>query len=129
MNQRKTAPARPLWERLERIRLDRGWTKVQLARVAGVDRTTLDKWRHQPRSPQPPTVKAVAEKLGIDSDEALRLAGITAPAVPDDDVDEDPTDRMERLWREYKNDPGERGTVLRGLLSTWDEQDEQSGTG
>lgn len=128
MNQRTHAPARALWDRIEQIRNQRGWTKVQLARATGVDRTTLDKWRTQPRSPQPPTVKQVAERLGIDHDEALRLAGITAPAVADDEG-EDPTDRMERLWRAYKNDPGERGTVLRGLLSTWDEQDEQSGTG
>lgn len=128
MDQRQHAPARPLWERIERIRLDRGWTKVQLARATGVDRTTLDKWRYQPRSPQPPTVKQVAERLDIDQEEALRLAGITTPASAVEDAEE-ATDRLERLWREYRDDPGERGVVLRELLTTWDDQEGKSDTG
>lgn len=76
MDQGQKAPALPLWELLETIRVDRGWTWTQLARVAGVHRTTIDKWRIQPRSPHPPTVKQAAEGLGIDATEAMKLAGI-----------------------------------------------------
>lgn len=76
MDQGQKAPALPLWELIETIRADRGWTWTQLARVAGVHRTTIDKWRHQPRSPHPPTVKQAAEGLGIDIQEAMKLAGI-----------------------------------------------------
>lgn len=36
-----------------------------------------------------------------------------------EEKEESPTDRLERLWQEYKDDPGEKGTVLRGLLQTW----------
>lgn len=120
MDESRTAPGRPLWERLERIRLSNGWNKVRLAREAGVDRTTIDKWRYQPRSPQPPTVKIVAGNLGIDAEEALRLAGISTPgeAATDSGAEgESPHDRLDRLYAEWRNDP-ERRERLRTLLES-----------
>lgn len=78
MSQHESAPARPLYDEVERIRLRNGWTRVQLAKKAGVGRNTIDNWRTQPRAPLAPTVKDVAERLGIAADLALRLAGITA---------------------------------------------------
>jgi transcriptional regulator with XRE-family HTH domain len=70
-------PARPLWDRLESIRISNGWTRQQLADRAGVARTTIDRWKTQQRSPLPPLIKDVAKRLGIDYDEALELAGVT----------------------------------------------------
>jgi transcriptional regulator with XRE-family HTH domain len=83
MSQHESAPARPLYDEVERIRLRNGWTKVQLAKRAGVGRNTIDNWRTQPRAPLAPTVKDVAERLGIDADLALRLAGIAEPEPSD----------------------------------------------
>lgn len=82
MSQHESAPARPLYDEVERIRLRNGWTKVQLAKRAGVGRNTIDNWRTQPRAPLAPTVKDVAERLGIAADLALRLAGITGSPQP-----------------------------------------------
>lgn len=89
MSEHEEAPARPLYEEVERIRLRQGWTKVQLARNAGVSRGTVENWRTQPRAPLAPTIKDVAERLGIPAEKALRLAGIVPP--------NEPTPR-ERLW-------------------------------
>lgn len=76
MTEQTRAPARPLYDRLRRIQIDRGWTNVQLAEKAGVSRGTIANWRTQPRPPLPTTVKDVAERLGIPYREALELAGI-----------------------------------------------------
>jgi transcriptional regulator with XRE-family HTH domain len=54
----------------------RGMTKSQLHQKSGVARSTIDTWKTQPRPPQPATVIAVADVLGIDRGEALRLAGV-----------------------------------------------------
>lgn len=82
MSQHESAPARPLYDEVERIRLRNGWTRIQLAKKAGVGRNTIDNWRTQPRAPLAPTVKDVAERLGIDADLALRLAGIVGGEQP-----------------------------------------------
>jgi transcriptional regulator with XRE-family HTH domain len=58
----------------------RGWTKVRLARELGLDRTTIENWKKQPQPPQSPTIKNVADTLGIDHAEALQLAGLTIPS-------------------------------------------------
>lgn len=54
----------------------KGWTKSELRHKTGVARSTVEAWATQPRPPQPRTVNAVADALGIDRTEALRLAGI-----------------------------------------------------
>lgn len=77
MSEQQSAPARPLYDLIERIRIREGWTKVQVARHLGMNRGTIENWKTQPRSPQATTVKDVANRLGIDYDEALALAGIT----------------------------------------------------
>lgn len=99
--QEEDAPARPLYDEVERIRLDNGWTRTQVAKRAGVARGTIDNWRTQRRSPLAPTVKDVAERLGIDADRALRLAGIlTPPPTPEPAVPasvEELTETVRRL--------------------------------
>jgi transcriptional regulator with XRE-family HTH domain len=81
MTAERSAPARPLYERVENIRATNGWTKTRLAKVTGLPRTTLERWRDQPRRPLPETVVQVADALGINRDEALTLAGILADAT------------------------------------------------
>lgn len=76
-----SAPARPLWDRIQTACAERGWNGVRLERESGVARQTVNKWRTQPRPPQAATVNAVARALDIPPDEALRLAGI----LPADD--------------------------------------------
>lgn len=77
MSTQRRPPARPLYDRVEEIRVREGWSKIQLARRLGLDRGTIDKWKTQPRSPLASTVKDVSERLGIPLDEALALAGVT----------------------------------------------------
>jgi transcriptional regulator with XRE-family HTH domain len=75
MSQQRDAPARPLYDHIEGIRIRRGWSKIRVAREAGIDRGTLNNWRTQPNLPTAESVKAVAEALGIGQEQALRLAG------------------------------------------------------
>jgi transcriptional regulator with XRE-family HTH domain len=87
-----SAPARPLFERIETIRANAGMTKSRLAEITGVPRGTVERWRDQKRPPLPESVMKVADALGIDRGEALRLAGVLdgvpPPADPGDVVAE-----------------------------------------
>lgn len=55
---------------------------VRLERETGVRRSTVAKWKTSPRTPQAATVNTVARVLGIDTTEALRLAGVIPPDEP-----------------------------------------------
>lgn len=70
---------------MERLALT-GMTKTELRKRTGVARSTIDSWATQATPPQARTVNKVADALGIDRVEALRLAGIldetSAPAPP-----------------------------------------------
>lgn len=96
-------PARPFYDRVEHIRVSRGWTKVKLAQHLGVHRATIENWAKQPKPPLPSTIVPVASKLGIDRDEALRLAGILVgderppAAKPKVEVGGDFAERIERI--------------------------------
>lgn len=96
MRPHASPPARPLYDLVKRIQVEKGWTGVQLARNAGVDRGTIENWATQPRPPLAATIKGVAERLGIDYAEALELAGIS-PAEPSKDR---PPTRQTRQDRE-----------------------------
>jgi transcriptional regulator with XRE-family HTH domain len=83
----------PLWRRVEEIRKQRGWSKVELARRAGeagglghpLRRATYDNLATSSQVPQPWIVNALAAAVGIDLVEAHRLAkGLDddAPTVP-----------------------------------------------
>jgi transcriptional regulator with XRE-family HTH domain len=68
--------AYPLYQRVNRELALRGWTHVELQRKSGVARSTVAKWATGQQPPMPDRVNAVADALGIDRAEALRLAGI-----------------------------------------------------
>ena len=69
-------PAKPLYDAVIRALAAQGRSKNWLHLRSGVARNTLDNWRTRPRPPQSRTVLAVAHALGMDRDEALRLAGV-----------------------------------------------------
>ena len=81
------APAASAWFHLvmETTAL-KGWTKAELSDRSGVARSTIDGWARNPRPPQARSVVAVADTLGIDRAEAVRLAGIVTvgPAHADE---------------------------------------------
>jgi transcriptional regulator with XRE-family HTH domain len=78
-----SAPARPLFDRIESIRANAGMTKTRVAELTGLPRATIDRWQDQPRPPLPESVIKAADGLGIDRNEALRLAGILdGPSPP-----------------------------------------------
>lgn len=78
------APARPLYDRVVERLATLGKSKTWLAQRADISRGTIENWAKQPRPPQAATVNAVADALGIDRTEALRLAGCLPqePATP-----------------------------------------------
>jgi len=69
-------PARAWYRRVTEAIALRGWSKAELSDRAGVARSTIDGWQRNPRKPQAKSVNAIADVLGIDRAEALRLAGI-----------------------------------------------------
>lgn len=78
---------------------EQGRSQNWLHKRTGVSRNTIASWKAQPRPPQAGTVLTIADALGIDRGEALRLAGVmddaaaartgTAP-----DLSEIPTDAL-----------------------------------
>lgn len=81
-------PALPLYKEILARLLTAGETKTWLSRTSGVSRGSIDNLAKQPRPPYAGTVVALADTLGIDRDEALRLAGVfaaettTPPSTP-----------------------------------------------
>lgn len=76
------------WLDLERLRLDRGWTQVELAERAKVPRSTINRLKDSARPPYVKTVHKLADAVGLDRDEAVQLAGLkpaaeVQPAIAD----------------------------------------------
>lgn len=69
-----------LWRRLEDERIRRGITKTELAELSGKPRTTYNDLATNVRRPMPRIVHAYADALGIDREEAERLAGLRLPS-------------------------------------------------
>lgn len=65
-----------LFERVNIERAEQGWTWTRLQERSGVARSTIYSWAKIITPPQPGTVNAVADVLGIPRAEALTLAGI-----------------------------------------------------
>jgi transcriptional regulator with XRE-family HTH domain len=87
--QHDRTPGRPLWLAAERKRVAEGWTKGELVQRAGIGRVTYDRLESQSNPPIGRTVKKVADAIGMDYEDALRLAGhgteevgTTAAAAP-----------------------------------------------
>jgi DNA-binding Xre family transcriptional regulator len=52
-------------EKLWKLRVNQGFTQRELARKAGISNATLSKIEHG-RSPRPPTLKKLADVLGVE---------------------------------------------------------------
>ena len=61
-------------EKLRRLRLNRGWSRLRLARVAGVHSVTVYRVEETGRG-HPGTVKKIAEVFGIRVSEVLHNGG------------------------------------------------------
>lgn len=77
-------PALELYERVKQEIALRGWTWTRLCQETGLARSTFNLWKTQRQPPQPRPVNAVADALGINREEALRLAGILTEGIPED---------------------------------------------
>ena len=104
MSQQPRGVAYPFWERVSRERAALGWSWSELHRTTGVARSTISKWKIQPRPPQPATVVAVADALAIPVAEALTLAGV----VPDEEETPEMRLALRRLAEARKGEE-ERG--------------------
>src|SRR5690606_18912553 len=83
----------PLYEAVTDALKRIGMTKVQLHQRSGVARSTIDGWKTRMTPPHAATVLNVARVVGIEDDEALRLAVLKGPkAIPPADLAEVPTD-------------------------------------
>ncbi|WP_219471571.1 hypothetical protein [Nonomuraea rhizosphaerae] len=78
-------PGLPLWLAAERARVAAGAGKQQWAKTLGIGRVTYDRLTTQASPPIARTVKKIADVIGIDIDEAMRLAGL-AGETPNMDV-------------------------------------------
>ncbi|MDH2424838.1 helix-turn-helix transcriptional regulator [Sphaerisporangium sp. TRM90804] len=72
------APAAPFHALVLATLNEQGKSQNWLHKRTGISRNTISAWAKQPRPPQAGTVLAVADALGIDRGEALRLAGVMA---------------------------------------------------
>lgn len=108
--------ARPLWERVERERRRQGMSTVELSRRTGLARSTINRLKTNVEPPQATTVRALADALEIDRDEALRLAGLgpmpRRSIAGEDDETAVALDKVTRQWRE-----------LRQMIDTWRDTD------
>ena len=114
------------WLRDQRRR--RGFETVgEFARALDVDPSRVSNYERGKSKVPDDRADRIAELFGMSVIEVRRQLGLWLP--PESPTKEQPIDRLERLWREYKDDPGERGLVLRELLETWGDRDGESETG
>lgn len=73
--QHDDAPGQPLWLAAERYRVSQGLTKPDFVARMGIGRVTYDRLATQPKPPIARTVKKVADAVGLDYSEAMKLAG------------------------------------------------------
>lgn len=69
-------PGRPLWLAAERVRVAEGLSKVDWVKQLGIGRVTYDRLYDQQNPPIARTVKKIADRIGLDVDAAMQLAGI-----------------------------------------------------
>lgn len=98
-------PAKPLHDLVMKTLKEQGRSQNWLHKRTGVSRNTINAWARQPRPPSARTVLSVADALGLDRAEALRLGGVMSDAAAArqgvaPDLSEIPTDALvEELHR------------------------------
>jgi transcriptional regulator with XRE-family HTH domain len=76
------APARPLWDRIETIRIAEDWSRSHVADLAGLPRSTIDRLKTNRNPPVAKTVNKIADAFGIPREEAAMLAGLHVAVPP-----------------------------------------------
>lgn len=76
-----SSPAYAFWAMCETVRQQKQISKLELCERAEISRTTYDKLPTRIRPLMIDTVHALADALGLDREEARRVAGLT-PAKP-----------------------------------------------
>jgi hypothetical protein len=107
------------------------WDEV--AQAAGLHRETLRLIRNGTGALTDTSKDGIEEALHWNPGSIDRIMNDDAPIPRESSAPEGPAgelgrreeDRLDRAWRRYRDDPGPRGTVLRGLVDTWDREDEQ----
>ena len=75
-----------LGERLKARRLETGLTFVDLEALSGVDKSYLGRIERGERSPSSKILRKLAEPLGFDESELLKMAGYLSPDKTDDRI-------------------------------------------
>jgi transcriptional regulator with XRE-family HTH domain len=116
------APAKPWYDLVVETIALRGWSKTELAERAEIARSTIDEWQRNLRPPQAAKVNAVADVLGIDRAQALRLAGVITdgqsdgrppPSLLDDGIGREDADRVRDALRQVYPDEAEE--IIAGM--------------
>lgn len=95
-------------ENTDQIRADNGWTKVELAKRAGVGRDTIHAWATTDFSgggPKPDTVLALCQGLGLDPLVAFELLGWVKVPGSRSTEDESPGPEISRELTRVIRDP------------------------
>ncbi|MGA5764514.1 hypothetical protein [Nonomuraea bangladeshensis] len=71
-----TPPGRPLWAAAERARVAEGASLIDWTKRIGISRMSYNRLASQENPPIARTVKKIADTIGLDYDEAMRLAGV-----------------------------------------------------
>ena len=98
---RRTFITDGLGDRIKRLRLERGWTQVQLADCAGCSKRAIIYYEKDGKCPPAPVLAAMAKAFSVDME---TLVGPTEPARPnianEPDLLNNPEDR--RLWKKLQ---------------------------
>lgn len=109
------------WLREERER--RGISVREFAAHMKVTTQVAYDWQNGKVSFNDERAQQIADLFNMDIIKVRRGLRLWVPPEPSSGEGVDQIDRLEQLWREYRDDPGERGTVLRGLLESWGDRD------
>jgi transcriptional regulator with XRE-family HTH domain len=66
---------KPLLEWIEELQRRRGWNRSEFSQAAGVDASVVSRWFVNGVRPRPQVLARMAERLGADAGELMRLAG------------------------------------------------------
>jgi len=82
-NESDRGVAYDFWKRVKSEQASRGWTDTELSGRSGIPRSTIDRLEVGKRPPASRVVNTLASVLGIDGDEARRLARVVpGPGKP-----------------------------------------------
>jgi transcriptional regulator with XRE-family HTH domain len=98
---RRSFIADGLGDRIKRLRLERGWTQVQLAEQAGCSKRAIIYYEKDGTCPPAPVLAAMAKAFGIDLEKLVGPVELGKKPSPDEpDLLNNPEDR--RLWKKLQ---------------------------